>query len=131
MLLQKFDNNTFANTLGVDTWVLHDHPFVKITAFGPDFYYGDGEGKPIEWGGRRAWFDEQKSVEQLREKLDQCSSESCQSDSYMHSDFEQWGELDCQKELSSSMTVGVDDTGLPPLPLIVDVEMSDELRFMY
>lgn len=115
MLFQKFNNNTFANTLSyTDKLVAYTHSFVKITAFGPDFYRGDGEGKPIEWGGRRAWFDEWKTVKKRREELDQDSTESYnQPDSFLDSEFEQWGELACQTELSSSMTAGVDDTGLP------------------
>jgi hypothetical protein len=50
-------------------------------------------------------------------------------DSYEEWDFER--RRDSQGELSSSVTVGVDCeaglAGLPPLPVIVDVEASDVL----
>lgn len=73
-----------------------------------------------------------ENCQERREELDLDSTESYnQPDSYLDSDFERWGELRCQTELSSSLTAGVDDTGLPVLPSIVDVEMSRELRFMY
>ncbi|KAG2345119.1 kinase-like protein [Suillus weaverae] len=131
LLLQKFSNNAFANTLPyMDQLPAYEHPFVKITAFEPDLYHGNGEGKPIEWGGRRAWFDEWQTVKKRHEALDQCSSSyrNALPHSYFDSDFERWG--DFQMELSSSLTAGVDDTGLPLLPLIVDVEMSRDVRYM-
>jgi len=132
--LQKFGNHTFADTLPLrDRFITFQYPFVKITAFGPDFSHGNGEGMPIEWGGRRAWYDEWQTVKERREKLDQCSSDYKRAlpDSYFAPDFEQWGGY--QMELSSFMTAGLDDnndTGLPLLPLIVDVEMSRDVRFM-
>jgi len=47
-------------------------------------------------------------------------------DSYWEWDFELWG--NCQRELSSSVTAGVDDgVVLPALPAIVDVEASDDV----
>ncbi|KAG1863690.1 kinase-like domain-containing protein [Suillus subluteus] len=132
LLLQKLNNNTFAKTLPhMDQLAAYEHPFVKVTAFGPDFHHGNEEGKPIEWGGHRAWFDEWKSVKKRREELDHGSSSYSRSalpDSYFDSDFERWG--DYQTELSSSVTAGVDDAGLPLLPLIVDVEMSRDVQFM-
>ncbi|KAG2119118.1 kinase-like domain-containing protein, partial [Suillus discolor] len=128
LLLQKFGNHTFAHTLPyLDRYIAYQHPFVKITAFGPDFSRGNGEGMPIEWGGRRAWYDEWQTVKKRREELDldQGSSDYKRAlpESYFASDLSQWGGL--QMELSSSVTAGVDDSdaGLPLLPLIVDVEM--------
>lgn len=131
LLLQKFGNHTFAHTLPyLDRYIAFQHPFVKITAFGPDFSRGNGEGMPIEWGGRRAWYDEWQTVKKRREELDQGSSDyKCAlPESYFASDLSQWGGL--QMELSSSVTAGVDDSdaGLPLLPLIVDVEMSRDVR---
>jgi hypothetical protein len=53
------------------------------------------------------------------------------SDSYWDWDFERWGH--CQGELDSSVAVGVNDSaafaGLPSLPVIVDVEVSDDGRY--
>ncbi|KAG1857268.1 kinase-like domain-containing protein [Suillus tomentosus] len=135
LLLQKFGNHTFADTLPLrDRFITFQYPFVKITAFGPDFSHGNGEGMPIEWGGRRAWYDEWQTVKKRREELDldQGSSDYKRAlpESYFASDLSQWGGL--QMELSSSVTAGVDDSdaGLPLLPLIVDVEMSRDVRFM-
>ncbi|KAG1902983.1 kinase-like domain-containing protein [Suillus fuscotomentosus] len=133
LLLQKFDNHTFADTLPLrDRFITFQYPFVKITAFGPDFSRGNGEGMPIEWGGYRAWYDEWQTVKERREKLDQGSSDYKRAlpESYFASDFEQWGGY--QMELSSSVTAGVDDngdTGLPVLPVIAEVEMSRDVRF--
>ncbi|KAG1902947.1 kinase-like domain-containing protein [Suillus fuscotomentosus] len=122
------------------TWPLSDSycyifPWLMqfITAFGLDFSRGNGEGMPIEWGGCRAWHDEWQTVKEHREKLDQCSRDYKRTlpDSYFALDFEKWGGF--QMELSSSVTAGLDDnddTGLPLLPLIVDIEMSRDVRFM-
>jgi hypothetical protein len=88
-------------------------------------------------GGRRAWFDERAALARRRGEHEQggieqnASSDRAPSDSYFEWGFERWG--DCQGELSSSVTAGVDDraglTGLPPLPMIIDVEASDDVLY--
>jgi len=127
LLLQKFDNEIFAQTLS--KYHPYTYPFVEITAFGPDLQHGDGEGKPIEWGGRRAWYDEHAALIRRHQEHDRASSVGALSDSWLSWDFERWEP--CQGELSSSVTVDVDGAelpGLPLLPVIVDVEISDDVR---
>src|ERR1700737_1483623 len=108
LLLQKFNNDTFARMLSSsENQYYNEDLFVKITSFGPDIQHGDGEGKPIEWGGRRAWFDEQ--IDLIRRRLEHeqgavglgTSGDGAPSDSYWEWDFERWGH--CQGELSSSV----------------------------
>jgi hypothetical protein len=89
-------------------------------------------GEPIEWGGRRAWFDERADLAGRLEEHERCGIEQGgdnPSDSYWDWDFERWPH--CQGELSQSVATGVDDDDelvrLPALPVIVDVEASDSV----
>jgi len=136
LLRQKFDNNTFAQTLPrSESLNYSEHIFVKLTALGPDFDHCDAEDEPIEWGGQRAWFDECAALARRRREHERCGMDTnddrAPMDSYEGWDFERWG--DCQGELSSSVTAGVDCeaglVGLPPLPVIVDVEASDDVLY--
>jgi len=137
LLLRRFGNDTFAKTLsGSEKQYYNEEIFVKVTAFGLDLQHEDGEGQPIQWGGQRAWFDEQADLIRLRDVHQWGTPEQgpsgggAPSDSYWDWDFERWGH--CQGELGSSVAAGVDEAGspgMPPLPVIVDVEMSDDVRY--
>ncbi|KAG0706731.1 hypothetical protein DFH29DRAFT_1066648 [Suillus ampliporus] len=71
LVIQKLNSHTFADTLpSLDQLYAHEHPFVKIAAFGPDLYHDDEEGKPIGTSVR-----------------------STLSDGYFDWDFEKWGGL--------------------------------------
>jgi hypothetical protein len=136
LLRQKFDNDTFAQTLPRSESLNYSgRLFVKITALGSDFDHCNAEDEPIEWGGQRAWFDERAALARRRGEHDRCGMDAngnrAPSDSYEEWDFERWGH--CQGELSSLVTAGVDCeaglAGLPPLPVIVDVEASDDVLY--
>ena len=84
------------------------------------------DGDTIEWGGEKAWFLDHHDLIRRRDEneragADEISSDGAPSDSYYEWDYEQWenrqGEM---KELVSL------ETELPPLPVIVEVEMADD-----
>ncbi|KIM84488.1 hypothetical protein PILCRDRAFT_384823 [Piloderma croceum F 1598] len=136
LLRQKFDNEIFAQTLPSSESVHYYEPlFAKVTALVRDPKHGNAEGEPIEWGGRRAWFDERAALARRHREHERGGIElnaiDDPLDSYWEWDFERWE--NCQGELSSSVTAGVDDraelTRLPPLPMIVDVEASNDVLF--
>jgi len=131
-------NDTFVQTLSRSEKRYHNEkPFVKVTALGLDLEHGSAEGESVEWGGRRAWFDESVALARRREahELDgveqNVNRAHAPSDSYCEWDFERWG--DYQGELSSSIMAGIDDRAelpeLPLLPVIVDVEASDDVLY--
>jgi hypothetical protein len=137
-LRQKFDNDTLTQTLSRSEKRYYDEkPFVKVTALGLDLEHGNAEGEPIEWGGRRAWFDDYLALAQRRETHELAGVEQDASrdraplDSYWEWDFERWENY--LGELSSSITGGIDDRPglleLPSLPVIVDVEASEDVLY--
>lgn len=69
---------------------------------------------------RRREENERPGVEQ------DATADGAPLDSYFEPDFEDWEY--CQGELSSSVTAGLNDgaglVGLPPLPVIVDVDIK-------
>jgi hypothetical protein len=136
LLRQKFDNDSFAQTLPrSESLNYNEHLFVKVTALGPDFDRYNAEDEPIKWGGQRAWFDECVALARRRGEHERCgvdvNGNHAPFDSYGEWDFERWGV--CQGELSSSVTMDLDCeaglTKLPPLPVIVDVEASDDVLY--
>jgi hypothetical protein len=93
------------------------------------------EGEPIEWGRWRVWFYEHAALAQCHREhewggIEQNESNDC-LDSYWEWDLQRWKSF--QGELSSSVTVGVHDraelTRLPPLPMILDVEVFKDILF--
>jgi len=101
----------------------------NITALGLNLEHGNAKGEPIEWGGRRAWFDERAALARRYDEYERGGMENrnnALSDSYWEWDFVLW--RNCRRELISSVTTGVDDgVGLPALTVIVDVEASDDV----
>jgi len=136
-LRKKFDNDAFARTLtSSETYRPYEDVFVKVTALGADVKHSDAMGQPIEWGGCKAWFEEHADLtlrrrEHERGTMEKPMNGDAPSDSYWEWDFERWGH--CQGELDSSLAAGVDGAtafaNLPPLPVIVDVEVSDDVRY--
>ncbi|KAG1752310.1 uncharacterized protein EDB91DRAFT_510269 [Suillus paluster] len=108
VLFKKFNNNTLEKTLPFnERHYPYKEPFVVATVLGPNIQHSDGEGKHIDLGGRRAWFDERDAVRKRCLKYEGS---------------------DVRKALSDRHSgVAVDDTGLPPLPVIADVEMPDSI----
>ena len=138
-LRQKFDNYTLTQTLSRSEKRYYDEkPFVKVTALGLDLEHGkNADGEPIEWGGRRAWFDDYLTLAQRREAHEMVGVEQDASrdrtalDSYFEWDFERW--QNNPGELSSSIMEGIDDRAelleLPSLPVIVEVEASNDVLY--